>query len=325
MGDLVGRDGGAAGRRRGAAGHVLGHRGGAPAAVRRLAGGSRLGVGPAARAGHGRDAGCRPARPVRHGRGRRQRPGGAGRAPAPGLGQRRLGGPARPDRQLGRRWPWTAAGLQRDGAGRADRPADGAADGPRRVHRRAALRRAVGGRAADGPGGRGARADLLHRSPAAQRGRGRVAAGRPGRGGACGTLPRASPPTCAARRRSKSLLRPARHGRAGHPGLAAARDAGRSSAGRRAAGLAQGGADRDHLRLRLAGPVPRRRRQAARRVDRLGRRGRPDDGARRACTTCRPRCARLWSPPTGTCSSGPTWARSSRGCWPRCPGDRGPG
>ena len=27
-------------------------------------------------------------------------------------------------------------------------------------------------------------------------------------------------------------------------------------------------------------------------------------------------------PPTGTCSSGPTWARSSRGCWPRYPGIR---
>ena len=37
---------------------------------------------------------------------------------------------------------------------------------------------------------------------------------------------------------------------------------------------------------------------------------------------CRPRYARPWWPPTGTCSSGPTWVRSSRGCWPRCPGIR---
>jgi len=33
-----------------------------------------------------------PARPVRYGRGRHRRPGGAGRAPAPGVGQRRLVG-----------------------------------------------------------------------------------------------------------------------------------------------------------------------------------------------------------------------------------------
>ena len=48
---------------------------------------------------------------------------------------------------------------------------------------------------------------------------------------------------------------PGRRGRAGHPGLAAARLAGRASAGRRAARVAEGGTDRDHVRLRVAGPA----------------------------------------------------------------------
>ena len=69
LGALVRSDGDPPGCRRGPAGHLLGHRGGAPAAVRRLAGRPRLGLGQAARPGHRHDADRRPARPVRHGRG----------------------------------------------------------------------------------------------------------------------------------------------------------------------------------------------------------------------------------------------------------------
>ena len=50
------------------------------------------------------------------------------------------------------------------------------------------------------------------------------------------------------------------------------------------------------------------------------RRGRPDDrvgGPAQHAGRAAPGRHRR---PTGTCSSGPTWARSSRGCWPRCPG-----
>ena len=122
LGALVGPDGGAAGRGRGAAGYVLGHRRGAPAAVRRLAGRPRLGLGPAARPGHRHDAGRRAARPVRHGRGRRQRPGGAGRAPAPRVGQRRLVGQPRADGTVGRPGPDLAGQQQAALAALDDRP-----------------------------------------------------------------------------------------------------------------------------------------------------------------------------------------------------------
>ena len=44
-----------------------------------------------------------------------------------------------------------------------------------------------------------------------------------------------------------------RRRRAGHPGLAAAGDAGRASPGRRAARVAEGGADRHRVRIRVAG------------------------------------------------------------------------
>ena len=207
------------------------------------------------------------------------------------------------------------------GAGRAGRPADGRRDGPLRVHRRTAVRGAVRGRAADGPGGRGAGPDLLYRPPAAQRGRSRGPAGGPRRGGAaaraCGCHRRPAQPGPGAIAAGQG-----RRGRAGHPGLAAAGDAGRASAGRRAARVAEGGADRHHVRIRVAGCASRRRRAAARRVDRLGRRGGPDDRVGGPAQHARPRCARRSWPPTGTCSSGPTWARSSRGCWPRCPGIR---
>ena len=92
----------------------------------------------------------------------------------------------------------------------------------------------------------------LYRPPAAQRGRSRGPAGGPRRGGAaaraggCHRRPAQPGPGAIA-------AGPGRRGRAGHPGLAAAGDAGRASAGRRAARVAQGGADRHHVRLRVAG------------------------------------------------------------------------
>ena len=61
---------------------------------------------------------------------------------------------------------------------------------------------------------------------------------------------------------------------------------------RRAAALAQGRADRDDVRLRLARRARRRRRPAPRRVDRLRRRGRADDGPERPAQPARRRCAR---------------------------------
>ena len=275
VGAVAGPDGGAPGRQRDAPGDVLGYRRGAPAAVRRLAGRPRLGLGPAARATRRHDAGRRAARPVRHGRGRRQRPGGTGRAPASGMGWRRLVGQSRADGPVGGAGPGrrrSAAG----GPGRTGRPADGPGHSPLRVGRRTAVRRTVRGRAADGPGGGGAGPGRLHRPQAAQRRRGRGAAGRPRRGGAAaragGRHRRPAQPGSGA-----VTAGPGRRGRAGHPGLAAAGDAGRASPGRRAARMAEGGADRHHLRLRLAGRAPRRRRPAARRVDRLGRRRGPDD------------------------------------------------
>ena len=74
---------------------------------------------------------------------------------------------------------------------------------------------------------------------------------------------------------------PGRHRRPGHPVLAAGTLRRRAPGDRGAAGLAQGRADRHHLRLRVAGPQRRPGRPAARRLERFGRRGRPDDRAGR--------------------------------------------
>ena len=114
-------------------------------------------------------------------------------------------------------------------------------------------------------------------------GRGRGAAGRPGRRG---PAPRA---------RGRDRVRPAQPGpgevaarpgrrrRARHPGLAAASRCGmrirwseRCSTWRKAERIAT------TYGYALARRAPRRRRPAARRVDRLGRRGRPDDRVGRA-------------------------------------------
>ena len=268
-------------RRRGTAGHVLGYRRGAPAAVRRLAGRPWLGLGLAARPGHRHDAGRRTARPVRlgpvrRGRGRRQRPGGAGRAPAPGVAQRRLVGQSRTDGPVGgpgpggrrassrRRWPrWTAGRWPSrrpapspppNCSARSCPPTGCRWTGPSRSR---SWPRLIGPRPrsdADAAAQRAARdAEVLRHAPAGV------------------TADLRSPAQV------QVAAGPGRRGRAGHPGLAAAGDAGRASAGRSAARLAEGGADRHHLRLCVAGRAPGRRRQAARRLDRLGRRGRPDD------------------------------------------------
>ena len=75
---------------------------------------------------------------------------------------------------------------------------------------------------------------------------------------------------------------------------------GQLAACRGAARVAQGGADRDHLRLRLAGRAPRGRRAAARRVDRVRRRGRADDRVERAAQHARRAAPARCSPRTGT-------------------------
>ena len=252
LGGVVGPDGGAPGRRRGPAGHVLGHRGGAPAAVRRLAGRSRLGLGPAAR----------PGRPTLPASGPldlfAQGDGGDGRRPglAPDGHLRPEwidGGWADGPERLAR---WAELALDRrraaaGGAGRAGRPADGPAHGPRPSRRpsccapscrptgcrwtgrspsRSWPRSSGPGRAARPrrPGARAARdAEVLRHAPA-----GATADLRSPAPGARRCWPRSGvdvPDTRAWRLRDA---------------------AGRPSARRRAAGLAQGRADRHHLRLR---------------------------------------------------------------------------
>ena len=62
---------------------------------------------------------------------------------------------------------------------------------------------------------------------------------------------------------------------------------GLASAGRRAARMAQGGTDRHHVRLRLAGRASGAGRAAARGVDRLGRGRRTDDRVQRAAQHAR--------------------------------------
>ena len=162
---------------RGPAGDMLGHHRGAPAAVRRLAGQPRPGLGPAARAGHRDDAADGPLDLF-------------------GMDEGDGSDPVAPDGHLlpewvsggwsdspsgwpgGRRWPARWPGSA-GGAGRAGGPADGPGDGPLRIHRRTAVRGALRRRATHGPGGRGTGPDPLYRSPAAQRGRRRGPEGGP--------------------------------------------------------------------------------------------------------------------------------------------------
>ena len=112
--------------------------------------------------------------------------------------------------------------------------------------------------------------------------------------------------------------RPDRRGRAGHPGLAAARAAGRPSAGRRAA--ASGGRPNGSRRptatpgwTSTSAPTAG---CAARGPGRTGPAG-PDDRLGGPAQHAGRDAPGGGGRPRGTCSSGPTWARSSRGCWPR--------
>ena len=143
----------------------------------------------------------------------------------------------------------------------ADRVRGPAHDRPLRVRRRAALRGAGPRRPAGRPG-RGRAPDRAgHRSPSRRRGR---------------TGSRARPPRCRcpatcsgpSRRSAQPAAgaRPAAPGRdrrRRHPVLAARAVPRRAPGRRAAAGLAQGRADRDDLRLHLAGPGRRAGRAAA--------------------------------------------------------------
>jgi len=177
-GALVGPDGGAARRGRGPAGYVLGHRRGAPAAVRRLAGRPGLGLGPAARPGHRHDAADGPldlfgmdvgdtGDPVAPDGHLRPEWVSGGWSDSP---ERMLAGPP---------WPWTSPGSSRPAlAALDDRPM---ALPTARAESTAELlcAEAVRGRAADGPGCRRTGPDLLDRSQATQRSRRLGATGRP--------------------------------------------------------------------------------------------------------------------------------------------------
>ena len=202
----------------------------------------------------------------------------------------RLGLPARAGAGGHARRHGRARPVQR-GRGLADAPALGAAAAlaggtaaagqPRRRRRRTRLGTAraestaellCAELSADGlPVDRAAAEELLaghHRAPAARARPTRRPSARRGTSGCCGTRPpRRGPPTCAARA-GEVAARGGRDRRARHPRVAAGGVQGPLAAGRGAAGVAQGGADRHHLRLRLAGRAPRRRRAAARRVDR---------------------------------------------------------
>ena len=322
---MVVPDGGAARGGRHPAGHLLGHRRGAPAAVRRVAGRSRLGMGPGAGPGHRGRGVRRPARPVRDvrpGRRRRRRSGRARRPSAAGMGQRRMVGRRRSAGPVGGAGAGLA-GLQQAALGAlADRPmavptarsesaaellcAEMTADGlpMDRARRRAIIAGFVGPRprseaeataAAGRPRRRGARAT----SPAGRRGR-----------------PAQPPP------RSRSLL--------GRLGIEVAdtrawrlRELPRPS----------------HPVVRPCSPGARRSGSppptATRWLDEhLGADGRlrgewtGSDGAAGRMTAS----AGLHNMPaelrpavmaeTGTSSSAPTWARSSPGCWPRFPATR---
>ncbi len=86
--------------------------------------------------------------------------------------------------------------------------------------------------------------------------------------------------------------------------------------------LAQAGADRDDVRLPVAGRARRRRRPAAGRVDRVRRGGRADDRAERPAQPAGRAAARGRGRARATSSCAPTSARSSLGCWPSCPATR---
>ena len=229
----------------------------------------------------------RPGRSVRAGRGRRpRRSGAAGRPPAAGLGERWLGGQpstALPLGGAGRHGGRAAAG----GAGPAGGPADGPGHGAIRIYGRIAVRGTVGRRAADGPVRRRGGPGGVRRPAPAHRGRGGQEPGGARRWGAAAR-------TAGGRRRfaqpgpGAHPTGPGGRGCSRHPGVAAAHPPRRSSAGRRAAGVAQGGTDRHHLRLRVAGHPSRSRRPATWHLDRIGWRGRPDDRLRRPAQHARP-------------------------------------